>query len=84
MSEMNPGFFIFVLSHFGLESFRPFTFKSTPANWIQLQPHVFVSMAYLLKDVLEFLKEPVYSNSHSGPQSVGLSKAAIELSAPGL
>lgn len=52
-----------------------FALKSKPANWIQ--PCRTCYFYCLLKDVLVFLKEAVYGDSHSGPQSAGLLKSPL-------
>lgn len=52
-----------------------FTLKSKLANWIQ--PRCTCYFFCLLKDVLVLLKEAVYGDSHSGPQSVGLLKSPL-------
>ncbi len=50
---------------------QSFALKSKLANWIQ--PRHTCCFYCLLKDVPLFLKEAVYGDSHSGPQSVKLS-----------
>lgn len=52
-----------------------FTLKSKLSNWIQ--PRLTCYLCCLLKDTLVFLKETVYGDSHSGPQSARLLKLPL-------